>query len=340
MATTPVKVQDVAREAGVSRATVSYVLNGRRDVRVSEATRERVMKVARSIGYIGSPAARALRSGRGDVVLLLIPGWEVGGQLELLLEELGRRVALLDLVCLRYEGAKWQGSLHTVLSRIPAACVVTFDPLGEDDQQALDSVGIPEVAARLLDRPGLPHTTAIGQGAIVAAQIDHMLSQGYRDLGYLAVEEPLGAEFTKARVEAFGRLCSARGVTDARSTIVPPELAAITDTVNRWYAASSGPLGIVAWNDITGLAVISAATTLGLSVPTQLGVIGGDETPVAAMTHPPLSSVRFNLQSEATGIANQVAVALGQAADAPDAQVDAVAVIPRQSTARSASDAR
>ena len=52
MPPSPLTVTDVARAAGVSRATVSYVLNGRRDVRVSEPTRERVIETARRLGYV------------------------------------------------------------------------------------------------------------------------------------------------------------------------------------------------------------------------------------------------------------------------------------------------
>lgn len=339
MPTSPMKTEDVAREAGVSRATVSYVLNDRRDVRVSDATRERVLEVARRIGYIGSPAARALRSGRGDVVLLLLPGWEAGGQLELLMEEIGQRVAQQGLVCLRYEGGHWQGKLSTVLARIPAACVVTFDPLIDDDSRALESAGVPEVAARLLDYPGKPHTTAIGQAGIVAAQIDHLLEQGYRRLAYLAFEDPRGRSVTDARVAAFASICQEQGVIDARSVTVSRDQVSITDAVEKWISRSSEPLGIAAWNDVAGLGIISAAANLGISIPEQLGVIGGDETPIAALTRPPLSSVRFNLQSEAAGIAAQISTALGQVPDHDIATAEVVQVIGRHSSnKRSISD--
>jgi DNA-binding LacI/PurR family transcriptional regulator len=324
---------DVAREAGVSRATVSYVLNDRRDVRVSEDTRRRVLDVARRLGYSGSPAARALRTGRGDVVLLLIPGWEVAGQLELLLEEIGRLVAQHGLVCLRYEGPHWQGSLHKLLSRIPTACVVTLSPLGDDDTHALASAGIPEVTAWLLDQPGQSHTTTITQAAIVSAQVDHLLDQGYQRLAYLAIEEPRGHAFTQARITAFQEICRTRGVTQTASATVASDLDSITRTLQTWTAPSSDPLGIAAWNDLTGLAILSAAAANGINIPSDLGVIGGDDTPHAALTHPTLSSVRFNLPAEAVGIAAQIAAALNHPIDHPnDPNTAAVEVMAREST--------
>lgn len=334
MSTSPPKTEDVARAAGVSRATVSYVLNDRRDARVSDATRERVLEAARNIGYVGSPAARALRNGRGEVVLFLVPEWEVEGQLELLLEEIGQRVAQQNLVCLRYEGSRWQGSLDSVLSRIPAACVITFDPLSAADAQTLKSAGVPEVTARLLDRPGKPHTTAISQDAIVAAQVDHLLDQGYRRLAYLAIEEPRGQDFTAARTAAFERICSDRSVTHTHSATVRRGGSAIAEAVAQWTSETNDPLGIVAWNDLTGLGIISAANDLNLPIPGRLGVIGGDESLIAALTRPTLSSVRFNLQSEAAGIAAQIAAALGNQLIDQEATSEAVSVIERESTDR------
>jgi DNA-binding LacI/PurR family transcriptional regulator len=69
---------DVARVAGVSRATVSYVLNDTPHQTISAATRTRVFEAASSLGYAPSAAARALRTGRSDVVLCLLPDWPIG----------------------------------------------------------------------------------------------------------------------------------------------------------------------------------------------------------------------------------------------------------------------
>ena len=66
-----------AKAAGVSRATVSYVLNGV-DARVSEETRERVLDAARELGYVPHAFASALRAGRTSVVVIALPAWPLG----------------------------------------------------------------------------------------------------------------------------------------------------------------------------------------------------------------------------------------------------------------------
>src|SRR6185312_9765886 len=69
---------DVARLAGVSRATVSYVLNETPGQTISISTRGRVLDAAARLGYAPSAAARTLRTGRSDVVLCLLPDWPIG----------------------------------------------------------------------------------------------------------------------------------------------------------------------------------------------------------------------------------------------------------------------
>lgn len=333
MATPSLSSTDVAREAGVSRATVSYVLNDRRDVRVSDATRQHVLDVARRLGYVASPAARALRSGRGEVVLLLIPAWEVAGQLELLLEEIGQLVAQQGLVCLRYEGPQWQGSLDRLLAQIPVACVVTFDPLPERDAQTVAATRTAEVRAWLLDHPGQPHTTVIDQGAVVEAQVDHLLQRGYRRLAYLALHEPRGQAFTQARTSAFVDLCRVRGLEEAPTATVAADVDAVIPVLRSLTASVSEPLGLATWNDLTALAVLSAAAACGLQVPHDLGVIGGDDTAMASLTRPPLSSVRFNLTSEAEGIAARIAAVVGHQSEQAPSAAEGVHVVARESTA-------
>lgn len=79
---------DVAREAGVSRATVSYVPNGVSHQKIPEATFQRVWDAAARLGYAPSAAARALRTGRSEFVLGLLPDWPIEHVLGRLIQQL------------------------------------------------------------------------------------------------------------------------------------------------------------------------------------------------------------------------------------------------------------
>ncbi len=66
---------DVARRAGVSRTTVSYVLNGNWDGHVSDETRKKVLQAAEELGYSTHSSARALRKGQSDEICLIVLLW-------------------------------------------------------------------------------------------------------------------------------------------------------------------------------------------------------------------------------------------------------------------------
>lgn len=322
---------DVARAAGVSRATVSYVLNGRSDVRITEATRVQVLKAARDLGYHPSPAARALRAGHGEVVLVLLPEWG-SGEFGELLAEVGRLVGNHGLVCLRHEGAQWQGNLGRLLGRVTAAAVITLEPLSEADATALERTGIPEIKMWPVGGRGASPTLAIDQVEIVRLQVDHLLDQGYRRLGYLALPDAHAQPFLEVRIQAFRDICSSRGVGSAPVAIEPQDLEPVITRLRSWRGRSKRPLGICAWSDITGIAALNAARALNLDTPGDVGVIGVDDTLGARLAQPALSSVALDLPQEAARVAHNVAAALGLGGGEPPPSSEAITLLPRSST--------
>ncbi|MDQ0733692.1 LacI family DNA-binding transcriptional regulator [Arthrobacter agilis] len=108
---------DVARESGVSRTTVSYVLTGRNGVSISAETRRRVHETAARLGYAPSAAARALRTGRSDLVLCILPDWPVGPVIETLLDELADGLSGRGLSVLVHHGRGTRAALRPVACR-------------------------------------------------------------------------------------------------------------------------------------------------------------------------------------------------------------------------------
>ena len=111
-------------------------------------------------------------------------------------------------------------------------------------------------------------------------------------------------------------------------------MPSIASVLHSWTAQSAEPLGVVAFNDLNALGVISAAAAHGLQIPHELGVVGTDDGPVAALARPSLSSVRFDLASEATGIAMKIAAAVGHETDLAASTGAVVEVVARESTAK------
>lgn len=324
---------DVAREAGVSRATVSYVLNHRMDARISDATRERVTEVARRLGYSGSSAARALRAGRGDIVLVLTPPWgALEGPVGTMLQTMGEQVYAHGLMTVRFESTQWVGQLDRLLSRISAACVVTLAPLEGHDARVLEAAGVPEVPVRFTGGEVEGRATGIRQRDLVAAQLDHLAERGYAEVGYVMTGDPASDPFARARWEAFGELCRERGLRE-RGVVAGGGGDAVASTLREWVHEVDGPLGVATWNDVSGLEVLSAASKIGAEVPGSVGIVGCDDAAFAAVAHPPLSTVRYDLEAEADGIAQRVLEATGRAGEPAGPGPVFVSAIARGSTA-------
>src|SRR3712207_4059041 len=138
---------DVAREAGVSRATVSYVLNDTPHQTIPEATRHRVLEAAARLGYTPSAAATALRRGRSDVVLGLLPDWPVGYAGGRVLQEVTAAFARHQLTFVVHPDSRSTRPLTEVWKAITPVAVLALDVLSAEDAAAMRAAGVEVVVA-------------------------------------------------------------------------------------------------------------------------------------------------------------------------------------------------
>lgn len=132
-------------------------------------------------------------------------------------------------------------------------------------------------------------------------------------------------------MNAFKHLTTAAGIVDTDVLVLDGQLDDFVEAVSAMLGNDDSPIGVCAWNDMTAVGILSAAQALGLTVPDQLGVIGVDDTPIASLTAPPLSSIRFDLTQDAALIAATVAETLGVAHEWPEVTSDPVILVPRAS---------
>src|SRR3954452_2061149 len=144
---------DVARQAGLSRATVSYVINNTPHQVIPERTRQRVLAAAAELGYTPSAAARALSSGRSEVVLLLLPEWPIGPTVGELLEELSAVLADQGLTFVAHPRSAGR-PVAEVWKAITPAAVITFEELDEIETKKLQAAGIELTVALFGGRRG------------------------------------------------------------------------------------------------------------------------------------------------------------------------------------------
>lgn len=291
-------IKDVARACGVSTATVSYVLNGKR-VLLPE-TREKVMRAMRELNYHPSAVARGLSHKRMNTIGILF-----GTVDTMIIVTHPYASFILQGVLNASSAAGYNVTFYTdpwrTADRSAAAyqdrrtdgIVVVGAPMNSDIIPALSRFEMPLVAVSFPgDDFGIPSVDADNaEGARLA--FEHLRRLGHTRIAHLT--GPANMMSSVVRRETFLSLMEADGIA------VPPEYVAGPNAfqtelsyahTRRLLTLPSPPTAIFASNDQNALGAMQAARDLGISVPVRLSIVGFDDTPEGAIAKPGLTSVR------------------------------------------------
>lgn len=324
--------RDVAAAAGVSRSTVSFVLNNTPDQTIPATTRQAVLRAAEELGYVPSANATALRKGRSDLALLLVPPWAQTQALSSFVNLTAEHLAAHGLVTVTHVSAAPR--LRSLLAVVSPAVVLSMAPLEPADSAQLEQLGIAHVAAYLVDYPEHPQSMTLTQQLMGAAQARHLVARGYTELLYVEGPEIGHPSRPDGRYDGARRTAAALGLPTL-SRVAYSHEDELDDLVSAW-ARSPRRIGVCAFDDLTALAVLAHLRGGGVPVPERVGVIGVDDIPAARHAEPPLSTAHLQMDSQARQLATRAASALGRTdAGTPlpdDAEEATVTVVTRGST--------
>ncbi|WP_330286114.1 LacI family DNA-binding transcriptional regulator [Streptomyces sp. NBC_00576] len=323
---------DVAREAKVSRATVSYVLNDSPHQKIPEDTRRRVREAAARLGYAPSAAARSLRRGRSDIVLGLLPDWPIEHVLGRLVQQLTSALAQHELTFLVHSAAHPARPLREVWMALTPAAVLALDAFPEAEAEAgtMRAAGIKVVMAvhgsvRSGHRSPLVSEERIGTAqARYLVQVHHRLGYAYPVLAGLDV-------LAGPRLDGVRKVCAGLDLPEPDVRTVPVDPDGAVAAVKAWRAADPPVTGVCAFNDAVALAVLAALRSLGLRAPQDLAVIGVDDIPGAVLAQPPLTTIVRDTDTIARGLARRIVDALDGAQVSADPIQDPLRVHVRVS---------
>ncbi|NGO13263.1 LacI family transcriptional regulator [Streptomyces sp. HC44] len=287
---------DVARLAGVSRATVSYVLNNATAVRISEPTRRRVHQAARELGYVPHAAARSLRAGHSRMVLMPAPTVPVGPLYSQFFNELQWALSRLDYTVVQYGSVGLQGdeAARAWAELRPVAVLVPGSGLGPQGVAVLKRSGARAVLTLGPERVEGAHALLMDHSVVGRSAGAHLLARGRRRVGVVVPEDPGLEIFSKPRLE--GVRLALRG-TDATVTEVPlaydEESAA--RLAGRWRAL--GLDAVFTYNDEYAMLLMRALQDEGIGIPDETAVIGADDLMLGRLLRPRLSTVHIELPS-------------------------------------------
>ncbi|MFD3696315.1 LacI family DNA-binding transcriptional regulator [Streptomyces sp. NPDC058646] len=321
---------DVARLAGVSRATVSFVLNDTQGHRVSAGTRARVLDAARQLGYVPHAAARSLRAGRSNLVLMPAS-----------VSAIGRLVSdWVDDLHGELDRHGYTAVLHAGRFADPLDAARAWAELRPAAVVALDGDRFSAQAADLLRRAGVRgllafaarpvegvHTVGFDHARIGATAAEHLIARGRTRIGVVMPQERgLGTL-------AEPRLAGAQSVAARHmATVAPVELAytreSATALARRW--PDLGLDAVFAYNDEYAALLLHAFQAAGIAVPDEVAIVGSDDLVLSALQQPPLTTIRLELPSPAR-IADAVHELIGTGTGPALPPVEAL-LVPRRTS--------
>ncbi len=286
---------DVALEAGVSRTTVSFVLNNTSGTNISPATRRRVLEAAAKLNYAPSPTARALRRGYPDVALLLVPRWPVHYAMGDYLVQLSRAFDACGFSLLVHPQMP-RSPLAGVWRRFRPAVLLIFEDITDQERADTEKAGIPILNVSLVEmgESGV-NVSQYTNEALGRLQTQHLVDKGHQRIGYAYPGDPNLDYFAKARLGGVREVTTHASLDDPVVQTVGLSVDAATAAIETWRSADSPITAVCAFNDDVALALMAGMRELNLAVPEDLAIIGVDDIPAAALATPPLSTVRRSM---------------------------------------------
>ncbi len=301
----PATSADVARHAGVSRSTVSNILNGN-DARFPEQTRRRVLDAARELSYQPSVAGRSLVSGRSDTIVVLVANASFAAHFQDAVDRVMENTRHIGAnVVIRLAGESARATSEAVGILRPLA-VVDFGVLAEDERKWLEDRGtliVPSFSG--------PGSTA-PDGGISDLQSSALLTHHPSKLWFAGIAEYTRDPYAPSRYAALEAVCERENLPTPGSIMVHLTVESGIDAVKEILAGPL-PAGVACYNDDVALTLLAAARALEVDVPGTLAVVGVDNSPVGQMWNPRLTTIDTGLREMVDAIAVELRIRLGEA---------------------------
>lgn len=297
-------INDVARIAGVSKKTVSRVIN--RSTLLNDATREKVQAVIAELGYVPNPQARALALRRNFLIGLIHDNPNAQTVLSVqegMLEAMRGTEFALVVRPVERKSPQLLADIRHFIEQQRLWGVYVLPPVSEreDFAELCRELGCHYVrmgSGRLDDAA---HMVESNDREAVRGAVEHLIALGHRHIGHVA--GPQGFLSAIEREAGLREALAAHGLAPVAMEHGNYTFESGYEAARKVLRASPRPTAIFAANDEMAAAVLHAAREAGLDVPGQLSILGFDDTPIAAHIWPPLTTVRWPIRAMARAAA-------------------------------------
>ncbi|TJY39796.1 LacI family transcriptional regulator [Cohnella pontilimi] len=285
-------IYDVARRAGVSIATVSKVIN--RNGKISERTREKIVHIMAEMDYFPNLVASALSSKKTNMLGLLLPDIsnpyfaEMSRHMEDRAFELGYHI----VICNTDNRIDKESDYLTFLQQKGVDGILLAT--GAAHPQSLETLSEKKLPIVLIARevPQLPVNTVLVddfRGGYAATE--HLLQNGHRDIAIIV--ESIDLASSRERLQGYRAALAEQRCPYREDRVVVSDFSirAGMEAAGMLLDGPRQPTAIFACNDLLAIGTVQAARSRGLQVPEQLSVVGFDDTFLATVIDPALTTV-------------------------------------------------
>ncbi|WP_183600379.1 LacI family DNA-binding transcriptional regulator [Paenibacillus phyllosphaerae] len=284
-------IYDIAREAGVSIATVSKVINGKG--KISEERRREVMAIMERLQYQPSVIASALTGKHTYTIGLLLPDLSnpFFAEVARAVEDRGHQLGYSVVMCSTDNKDERIERYLSLLKQQRVDGIILATGIGSAEQLKKLNHAMPVVViGREVPESNLPTVVADDWGGGKAAA-EHLLALGHRRMAVFA--ERLSITSSRERLRGFRQAIEEAGftLTDEAIVICDDRIDDGRRQASALLRGSDRPTAVFCFNDLLAVGVLQAAKEAGLSVPAQLSIVSFDNTILAEVTDPPLTAV-------------------------------------------------
>jgi len=288
-------LEEIAEISGVSRSTVSRVINN--DPHVSETTREKVMAVVKELNYQPNAAARSLAAGRTHILGLVIPSGVSAlfsdPYFPILIQGVSATCSakeysvMLWLAEAEFERRTIRQVLHNGLLD---GVIVSSMQIGDPIVARLRESNLPFVLiGRHPTADEVSYVDVDNDGAAQAA-VTHLLRLGRKRIA--TITGPQNAAVGQERRKGYSKALRARGITVIPELIVEGDFTEDGGALAMQQLLPHHPDAVFAASDVMAVGALRVLHAAGLRVPEDVALVGFDDVPLAARQTPPLTTIR------------------------------------------------
>ncbi len=287
-----ITLRQVADHAGVSVTTVSNVIRGWPHIAV--ATRARVQQAIDTLGYVPHPIAQGLRTGRTQVIALIVPDLTKPhfAAMVSIIESIAREQGYSILIYNSQDDAASENHcIHEAIQRWVDGLIIVQAAGAHDTNTALASLSVPVVALDRVPQGFDGASCQIDNLNVARLAMEHLHTLGHQRIAHLA--GPVGAQPAQERRAGYLNWLRDHGL----------DYQAVAECAGEWGSDSGysamlhvldhfpAPSAVFASNDVMAIGALHALYERGFSVPQDVSVIGVDNIELCRHLHPPLTTI-------------------------------------------------